>query len=300
MSEFTTMAGETLASEIQRCRKLVEMNPDDYPPNNRAAWAISVRQAKDSLADLRKEYVNRLQNQSITVILTGPPEAQRAFSMLAGEKGVKLRADVESLYEKLAQRVLPSLGAHREWGTTQHGLTIQYALNEAVDLGFQEMQHNTGLPFTAEVLGSARDAYEIVQETITGRLGYDLPRAYARKQLIDIAEREGLAPGGDRPFGVVITGAQTAEEAAALLQAWPTAASEVVTLEDVPTKDFVVQTFRRLQKDVGQDMGQEDEEQTQPDPDQGDDESSAVTAEQPLTTEASKSRKNPKKHPKQA
>lgn len=231
-----------ILAEIVRCRELVARSPDDYPRSTMAGFAIAARQARDALPDLERQYVLALQARSVTVAVVGDTEATQAFRVLAEAESVELVVDVGDLYRELSERVIKSMGHHREWTPSQHSLTIQLALSKAVDLGFKEAIYQSNLPFTSRVVPTDEDAAAAVRDTIQERLGADLPRVFMRAALTQQAIAQRLLP--EQPVGVLVLGARSEAEAYELLKAWPSASS-VCVLTGTLTADDVVDQFRR-------------------------------------------------------
>lgn len=239
MSDVT----KTLA-EIVRCRKLIATNPADYPPQTAAGFAIAARQAKDSLPLIEREYVQAIQARSVTVVLVGIEEDAARFTALAAEEGIELTSNVNDLYGEIADRIIPSMGQHREWTPHQHSLAIQYSLSKAVDLGFREQTYDSNLPFNSMVCPTRADVVNCVRNTVRARLGDDLGRVYLRECLTARAVDLALLP--TQPIGVLIRGAATVDEAHELLKAWPSISSVEVLARAPATADEVVGVFRSL------------------------------------------------------
>lgn len=236
----------TLLAEIERCQTLVAMSPDDYPFQTRAGMAMAARQAKDSLVELQREYVEMLQAQSVTLALAGPQDHVAEFVRLARTEGVVLIASVNDFYEKLANRIELGIAASRLWNVNEYALTIQLALNEAVDLGIVDATHDTRKPFSNRVVPDHTAVVDAVRETVRERLGDEIPCTTLRTILRQTALREKVVP--EKAIPVLLVGARDTAEATAMLAGWPSPSGVVVEVMTPPTVEAVVRCFRKAKK----------------------------------------------------
>lgn len=207
---------------------------------------MAARQAKDSLLDLQREYVALLQAQSVTLALVGPSEYVDEFASLAKAEGVVLVASVQAFYDRLATRVELGIGPNRLWNVNEYALTIQLALNEAVDLGIVDAVHDTRKPFSNTVVNDHTAVVDAVRETIRERLGDEIPCTALRAQLRERALAEKVIP--EKAVPVLLLGARDAAEATAMLAGWPSPSGMVIELTSPPTADVVVKAFRKAKK----------------------------------------------------
>ena len=152
--------------------------------------------------------------------------------------------DARQLYQRIADRIKPTLGNTREWTATQHAMTIDLATIEAVDAGLKDdLPYDTSIPFNTIVVTSDDHAAEIVRDTIRRRIGDDIARAVVAKELTSAALQDSYDTG--RTIPVLIAGARDEQEANALQRAWPSV-SAVVPVSGPMTNDEVVATFRQI------------------------------------------------------
>lgn len=235
-----------LLDDLNRTRAVATMNRSDIPPNARSSWEINIRQAQDSLLQLEADYVAALQDDSVVVALVGEGKDAWEFARIAKEEGVPLVVDIGDFYWAIAQRVEQTLSKDRTWGVSQHALTIELALNNAVDLGMKNTVHDTMQSFSSSCVPAQVDTMNMVRSTIRSRLGDDIQAMYVRKVFRESALNQQLVT--EKLIGVLIVGSRDAAEATELKKAWPTALSSVVPTPSNPTTEQVVKVFQKAKK----------------------------------------------------
>lgn len=246
---------QTLLNEIKFCKERINMSPDDYPIRLKSAYTIAAREARDRIAKLLEEYTMAVQRNSITVAVVGSTEYTAKFEELARNVGVSLVADVSAFYKKIAEKIEPSIGQGREWTPNQHSLAIQYALHEGIDLGMKEAEYDGTVAFRNSIVRNFADTVEATRDTVRSGLKDVLVNLFVRKMLRDQAVDNNLAPESE--IGVLLTGLRTQDEAQALLQSWPSRASSVVALTDVPTENQVKDAFEATLESTNSSNSQE-------------------------------------------
>lgn len=93
---------------------------------------MRIRQHKDKLPKLRLEYLTRILGSSFGFFLEGEDEAKNeAFTKIALENGA-VAIDADSIYQKIADAVTPTMGRNREFSVTQVSL-MDHTLRELVE-----------------------------------------------------------------------------------------------------------------------------------------------------------------------
>lgn len=122
---------ETL-TQYKNAQKTAKLNLDSVPATTRAGFGIRIRQAEQALPELKREYLTRILNNSIAFFTRGSAEQAAKFAAAAAVAGSTFTVRADACYERLADRVEPSIGRTKQFSITQVNLVNQ-ALKELMD-----------------------------------------------------------------------------------------------------------------------------------------------------------------------
>jgi hypothetical protein len=175
-----------LLKELVATKKRAGTDLEAVPYQTRASMTSMVQNAKEKLGSLEKDYFSRVRSNTLGMFLFGDAPRVVQFAEIAGaEAGVYL-VQGDALYQRLADKIEPSLGNTREFGTTQLGFLIdELKLIQRKELGITRMQ----LPSLREAK-AVKDRIELVayiRKLVQGAVGDDLLRMSIDKRVNQLA-----------------------------------------------------------------------------------------------------------------
>ena len=236
-----------LIEEIDSNTKIANRVVDEYHFSVRAAHQNAIREAKDKLVGLRREYSDLISAGAAAIFLRGDVAAVKEFASHAEGSGNVVPVDAGGFWDRLASLVEPSLGHRREFSVTQLRL-VENTLTEIADqVGYQmsgKHLSQTEIPY----LGSTAEVREYVRSVVRGSIGDDLFRGYVMDQIVKQAvARQHATP----TIIALVTGADERDQEALTTKFARGTTSLVTTfskLEDVDYQELVRDAIKHLRK----------------------------------------------------
>lgn len=173
MSKQQTLS--EILEQIEQNQVLADTDPLGTPGLARAGFAVAIRQAKDTLTDLKKLYRTQIMSRAYDVFVFGNRTKATEFGKVAEAEGAVV-VDAEELYQTLAQPIEASLGTEREFGPSQVALLIAGLKAVATDLGIINM-NAPKLPGLVKMENAAVTLAH-VRSMIRAAVGDDLNKLY--------------------------------------------------------------------------------------------------------------------------
>lgn len=224
-------------------KALAELNLDDVPSNVRPGRESQKRNAIADLREVKISYGTALMKAAFAVILQGPGTAD--FVKLAEEEAEVLVVDAAGMYQRIADRLGPTMSDTRTFGVSQFGGLIQELRNIASELGVNSMPS----PQWSEPVnvGDAQGLLNHVRTVVDSSAGPELLALYVKRQLTDA----GIEEGSDKnTVPVLITGLNEASAANLLTKAFAEGRSLLVPTTADVNKEFVLDTFNKIKKQL--------------------------------------------------
>lgn len=216
-----------LAKNLAQTQALAKTDLEVVPYQTRASITSMVRDAQERLEKLRTEYSARIRASSVGLFVFGEPVRVAAFTEIAAAEAGVILIQGDDLYQRLASRVAPTLGASHEFGPTQLGV-LHLALSDlmkAMDIRRMEMPRLQELVATPDRVSLVAYIRKLVQASV----GHELLRLVVDRAINDKALAEMFA-GKVLPVAVV---GLAPEEVSALAQLFTNSTSvSVGTSED--------------------------------------------------------------------
>lgn len=128
-----------LVKQLADTRKLANTDLEAVHRNVRPSMTMMVNDAKDRLEKLKHEYSQYLRSNTLGLFLFGDPSRVNKFFEIAAEEAGMNLIQGDTLYQRIADRVEPSLGMSREFGPTQMQMMIQELDDIAKEMGIRRM-----------------------------------------------------------------------------------------------------------------------------------------------------------------
>lgn len=235
IEEALKLHNETLA--------LSNLNLDDVPKNVRPGKESQKRQATADLEDVRNQYAIHLRKALFGIAVTGP--GTQDFVKVALEESESLVVNGAEMYERIVERVAPSMGDKQEFGVGQYSAVIQ-ALRE---IGGQ--LNVTSMPspkWTEPVAVGNRDGLlKHIRSMVESSVGLDLLALYISRQILTAALEAGSARN---TVPVIVTGLDPGSAAALLTKTFPEGRNVSVDTNNEVNKEFVLDTFNKIKKQL--------------------------------------------------
>jgi hypothetical protein len=196
-------------TEYASAQKLAKQDLDSVPATTRSGFANRKREAQDRLPKLRIEYLTMILRNSAGFFLEGNDAETKAFTSFAKANGA-FEVDAAEIFEKLADKVMRSIGPRREFSITQIGLLDQ-ALRELVEAtGYKE---KLKIPALRElrVVQTREHLVNYIRELVVGSNGGTPSRVAAQASLLDQTFKAKFA---DKRLIVVVRNATASDRAA--------------------------------------------------------------------------------------
>lgn len=175
---------ESMINELSAAQATAAIDIEEKPASVRGGWATRVREAKDAVVTLRKEYSEALLKSSVAIFLDGAPEKiAKATEVFTANNG--LIVDANALYDRFTKVIEPTMSEGRSWGVAQT-FRLNVAIQEIMhEVGVNEMDRPT--PGNPPALPTADDTRKYVKSLIQGAVGDNLARLYLAKSVVDRA-----------------------------------------------------------------------------------------------------------------
>lgn len=234
---------DKIINDINVCQQHAATQLDAIHPSVRPGFEMAAREARENLVRLRQEYEQRIFSQAVAFFLAGDKEKVARFVELAHKLGNVFIANGSAVYEQLADRVEPTLGASREFSVNQ--------LHEVI-LGIREIAVNAGLrgELPAPRLHNLRavqtrdELVFYIHELVASAMGESLNTIFVSQKLID----EALARRFDGQVLAAVVVNTTPVVAAALAQPFSTKTDVTIGTEDEVDEAFVLRVFKMGKK----------------------------------------------------
>lgn len=211
MSKQQTLS--EILEQIEQNQKLADTDPESTPGLSRAGFAVAIREAKDLLVDLKKEYKDQLLDRARDVFVFGDKAKISEFGKLAEAEGAVV-VDADELYRRLSGPCDASLGAEREFGPSQVSLLISGLKGVSVDLDILNM-NAPKLPGLVKVEDAAATTAH-VRSMVRAAVGDDLNKLYLAADVTKKALEVKFKASGLVVVVLNATGPEDAREIATL------------------------------------------------------------------------------------
>lgn len=237
-----------ILNELDEVQKTIDVEPNlDSPTYYRArsAWQNNIAEAKIRKAALLSELQKELLANGVAIFLIGPAGHVEEFKRIANEESSVLNIAADGLYQRLAQRIEPALGAKRTFSANENMMLISALREVGIDLKLESLSQ----PQLMDVAHPENfDALvDLVRSLVRGSATDELNRVYIE----DAVGKEGYAvryKGTVVP--VILTGA-TAEEIPTLSVSFKRSANTINIDQEVTVdKTYVLDQFQDIMKQL--------------------------------------------------
>lgn len=234
---------EAVLNDIEQVQQIANTDLEAVSWQTRGSWEVNVRQAKEQLDALTKEYRERILAGSVAIFVEGDAAKAAQFVEIGEAEANTITLDAGALYKKLAAVVEPALGTSREFTTHALSLLTVTIKNLKSDMGYRE-------PVNARMhdIVHLRDHEELVQyiRTLVREAdGDNMNRLFMENELVQKALQIRYM---SNTVPVVVLNA-TSEEGANLVSAFGKGTFVVPVGEgDEVNSEFVIKAFKQVQK----------------------------------------------------
>lgn len=175
-----------LVKELAVTKKRASTDLEAVPYQTRASMTSMVQAAKEKLAELEKEYFTRVRLSSLGMFLFGEPVRVATFAEIASEEAGVFLVQGDALYQRLADKVEPSLGPTREFGTHQLGILIdelKLIMRRELDIRTMKLPEMYESPALKDRIALVAHIRRLIQRAV----GDDLLRLWINKQVNELA-----------------------------------------------------------------------------------------------------------------
>jgi hypothetical protein len=235
---------DKLVGEILETEKMANVDPESFDWRARPSITNTKREAQARLADLKKKYEKAIVGSTVSIFALGDKADEFAAAAVEESKTPIIVLDADEFYKKISTRVEATLGARREFGTTQMVLIVRGLTDMAEELGIGSFDSpkfvpSGVLPDSAAVLGHVRT---VVRTT----LGDEFNRIYLMKEII---QRALASRYTNSVLPVIIKGLEGDDEITGLRSITARFGARVVASEAV-TQEFVLGVFKEVQEKI--------------------------------------------------
>jgi len=235
---------EAALTKYLETKAIAELNLDDVPRNVRPGKEAQKREAQDSLESIRDSYGEALRKATFGISVTGP--GTETFAKKAVEEAEVLVIDAGSFYDRIAERVAPSIGPDNQFGVTQYGLVIQELRSIGSELNVVSMPS----PKWSEPcsVGTREGLLKHIAGMVNSSVGLDLVALYTNRQILTQAVKAGV---NRNTVPVVVTGLAEGTEPEFLTKTFQKGRNAVIrtTTEEVTT-EYVLEVFNNIKKQL--------------------------------------------------
>jgi hypothetical protein len=237
-----------LVKELVVTQKRAATDLEAVPPQTRASMTSMVRASQEKLAGLKAEYFNRVRASSLGMFLFGEAPRVAAFTEIASTEAGVFLIQGDALYQRLADKIEPSFGHTREFGSSQLGMLIdELKLIERKEL---DIARPWRMP-EMKAIRAIKDRIELVsyiRQLVQSAVGDDLLRLYLNQKVNQAAYDVQFA---GKLLPVAIVGLDPTEVSALTALFTNAITVEVGTSEDGEvTKDYVLNRLSAVRKTV--------------------------------------------------
>ena len=179
-----------LLQQIEATQKIANRFVEDYHSAVRSAHETAIREAKDKLIVLTKEYADFCKKNCMGVFLYGEPKRIELFTDLVKDGGNVIVVNSSYPWNEWAAKIEPTFGNYREFSVTQIRLLSMEVkeLTEKLRLPFQEISQPS-IPFIKDQAELVRYIYGIIRNSYQDRLYQEVVTA----KVVDLAIRRMIA-----------------------------------------------------------------------------------------------------------
>jgi hypothetical protein len=237
---------KTIVQDLAANMKRAATDLEAIPYQTRPSITNMVREAQEKVEKLKTEYFRRVRSNTLGIFLFGDSERVEAFTKIAVEEAGVTTLNGAELYERLADKIEPSLNGQREFAATQvQGLAEGLRdLAKTLDIKFLATPRLSDI----ELVPTREDLVRYIRKLVQSAVSDDLLRIYIDKK-INGAAVDSLFSGN--AFPVAITGLDP-EEVSALAPLFTNSSTvEVGTSEDGEVnKEYVLKQLTTFKKKV--------------------------------------------------
>lgn len=238
---------EAALQEYTDTLALSTLNLDEVPYNVRAGKESQKREAEARLEEVQARYGVQLRKAAFGIAVVGP--GTEAFVKIALEESESLVVNGAEMYERIVDRVAPSMGDRQEFGVGQYSVVIQELRSIGGELNVTSMPS----PKWSEPVhvGDRGGLLKHVRGMVDSSVGLDLLALYIGRQVLAAA----LKVGSNRnTIPVIVTGLEPGSAATLLTKTFHEGRNALVdtTMEKDKevTKDFVLDAFDKVKKQL--------------------------------------------------
>lgn len=234
-----------LVKKISENKKLVAIDLEAAPRNTLPSLQAMVFNAREELKTQLLEYAGRIRANGVGILMYGDSARQNEFAALAVAEApgtVHVRAD--ELYDNLAARVEPTLGASKDFSTTQLQVLHDELRFYRDQLGISGLT----MPMMTDIIcvPTRKALVNYVRDLVRKVAQDDLMRLYVDKKINDLAVEQHFS---SKTLPVVVTGLFDPAEAAAVSDLFSKkSAVDVGTSDDEVNKEFVLNALTNVRK----------------------------------------------------
>lgn len=234
---------DQIIENINATKEMASVDMASVPYNNQPSVAIAKMDAETRLKALKDEYRQSVADKVATIFLIGSDGAQQDFARLAEEEGETLTVTVDAAFRKMAADVEPSIGAGRQFGSTQANQLVRSLEEVGRAAGVEFMP----VPRLMDVVTvkTFEDTVREVRNLVVGQSSKTVGLKYLEYKIADLALEEGFE---EKVVPVVITGSTDVRQAHEDMKTIYSGTGVVVTIPEGKKvdKEFVLEAFKRL------------------------------------------------------
>jgi hypothetical protein len=193
-----------ILAEYRSAKDKADRNLDSVPESTRPGFGIAKRKAQEAIPNLKAEYLTRLLKNSVAAFAVGDDGKARQFATVAAKVGGTITVDARAPYEKMADRIAPSIGRSKQFSVDQASLLDQALKELAQDTGYLGKFENTSFR-TLKVIPDRDSLVDYIRELVTASNGLTPAIIAAQNQILN----ESLKVGFDgKTLAVVVINAE--------------------------------------------------------------------------------------------
>lgn len=180
-----------ILADYTSAKKKADRDLDSVPESTRAGFGIAKRKAAEAIPNLKAEYLTRALKSSIVAFAVGDEAKAKEFADVASKVGGAITVDARAPYEKIAQRIAPSLGRSKQFSVDQAHLLDQALKELAEDTGYLGKFESTKIR-TLKVIANSDVLVDYVRELVFASNGVTPSVIAAQNQILNQALKAGF------------------------------------------------------------------------------------------------------------
>jgi hypothetical protein len=202
-----------------------------------AGWQCAVREAKDKLVELRKEYDSAVSSRTVGLFVSGPEDKLEELGKLVkNENG--LTVNVSLMYEKIADRIWPSIGRTMMFGMQQFTILMDTLRQISIDLDVQDVKP---MGYKEVCIQTKDDLVSHVRTLVREAVGDKLNAKLIKQTILNHCLNQQTAA----KYILVLLKNSIDEEIYELSQSLNTYTKAKLTKDEELTRDSVTKMFKR-------------------------------------------------------